>query len=274
MNAESLGAPGPVTPTIRPRWTALVGIFGLYFLGWALALLGAIATIYLLAESGAGMVGGFLLFSVFTAVPAVVLWRTRGRYLRSLAAGLASPWVLALCLVVWHPWSTMSSQEVERAIAEIRESGVPAFYLGDAAGGFEWNDYYLDNSQANFFYGKCRASDPEWGCTDRDIDVFNEPTDVTLAGDFIAGCKRRSPIQGAAAVTLGGYYSDGPEDNIGLFTGSTLVVIRFADDRMGLAQKVALAATIRPIGAPRATTLPPPTESVRAYVDRYCSATP
>ena len=52
-------------------------------------------------------------------------------------------------------------------------------YFGDRAGGYDWNDFYLDDSQANLFYGECRASDPESGCTDWDI-VFNERTDTSI----------------------------------------------------------------------------------------------
>lgn len=270
MEDEALRTRGADKVRVRLGWSAWLGVGGLYLLGWVLAALGAAATLFL--GFGPGL-GAFLLFSLFTVVPAVAIWRmNRSRYWRSLAAGMTNSWAFMLWLVfVWHPWSTMSSGEVDQATAEIRGSGVPAFYLGDQAGRFDWNDYHLDDSQVNFFYGECRASDPEAGCTDWDIEVSNLRD--TLAGDFIAGCERLDPILGAPAVTLGGFNIDRPGDNIGGFE-STNVFIRFADDEIGLERKVALAETLRPIGADRATSLPTPSEARVADIERLCGPTP
>ncbi len=224
------------------------------------------------AEPG---IAHFVLFSLFTAGTAAVIWVTSHSLLkRGLAAGVASAWLFTSSLVfVWHPWSTMSSDEVARATTEIRASGVPALYLGARVEGFDWNDYYLANDQVNIFYGECRESDPEAGCTDWDIEVHNRRHSL-LAGDFIAGCKRLEPILGAPAVTLGGFNLDRPADNIGIFTEDTNVFIRFADDDMALEDKIALAKTLRPIGAPRARTLPPPADSLVADLGRLCGPPP
>jgi hypothetical protein len=199
--------------------------------------------------------------------------RSGGDTRQAAAAGLISALVLlSWLLFVWHPWDTMSRDEVDRATAEIVASDFPALYLGDHARDFDWNSYYLANSQVNFFYGECRRRDVEAGCPDWDVDVHNQRTDVRREGDFIAGCQRLDPILGAAAVTLGGWNADRPGDNIGAFSGSTMVVIRFADDDIALNEKVALAATLRPVGAARATVLAPPTAAALAYVERNCGA--
>jgi hypothetical protein len=259
---------------VRAAWTSWLGYGGTYLLGLALAALAALSTSLMLHSSGVSVGGQFGVFSLLILAPVVGLWLTHTRSRRSAAAGLTSAWVvLAWLLFIWHPWDTMSRDEVDRATAEIIASGFPALYLGERAGPFDWNGYYLANSQVNFFYGKCRRSDVDAGCTDWDIDVHNQRTDVRREGDFIAGCTRLDPIQGAAAITLGGWGLDRPEHNIGVFTGSTMVIIRFADDDIGLDMKVALAETLRPVGATRATTLAPPARPALAYVERNCDTT-
>jgi hypothetical protein len=246
----------------------------MYLLGLLIAAFAALITSYVLYLSGADIGEQFVVFSVLTLGLALGLWLTRQRRWRGTAAGLASAWVFLVWLIfVWHPWDTMTREEVDRATAEIVASRFPALYLGDRAGEFDWNSYYLANSQVNLFYGECRASDVEAGCTDWDVEVHNERTNVRIEGDFIAGCQRLEPILGAAAVTLGGYGLDQPSDNIGIFTGPMLVVIRFADDDIGLDEKIAVAAMLRPVGAARPRTLAPPTEPAQAYLERNCDKT-
>jgi hypothetical protein len=262
MEHEVLPRRGRGTPLGRLGWTEWLGICAMYLLGWALSALGAfVVLLFVLRASDPGP-GHLVLFFVFTAGPAAVIWvKTRDRYQRSLAAGLASSWLFTFWLIfLWHPWSTMSSEEVDRATAEIRDSGVPALYLGDQVGGVHWTDYFLGNDQVSFQYGECRGSDAEAGCLDWDIEVLNL-RHSPLIGDFIAACERLDPILGAPAVTLGGRGRDRP-GNIWIFTESTDVFLTFADDEMELEEKVALAETLRPIGTSRATTLPPPTKSL------------
>src|SRR6266540_1626674 len=103
----------------------------MYLLGWVLATIVGFAMLFtvMAAESG---IAYFVLFSLFTAGTAAVIWVTSHSLLkRGLAAGVATAWLFTSWLVfVWHPWSTMSSDEVARATTEIRASGAPALYLG------------------------------------------------------------------------------------------------------------------------------------------------
>jgi hypothetical protein len=258
----------------RQGWGAWLGMGTVWLCGWALAALAAVATIYFLYDAESTLTTQVLVFSALTAGPAVALWFTRNRYWRSLSVGLASAWIFSLWLVlVWHPWSTMSTEEVARATAEIGNSGVPAFYLGPRADQFAWNDHELSADQVNFFYGKCHDGGNDEGC-DFDIAVWNSRTDTTLTGDFIKDCKRLDPVLGAPTVTLGAFVGDGPDDDIGVFTGSTMVIITFSDDTMSLDQKVSVAEGLRPIGAPHTAQLPPASATAASYVDRWCGPEP
>jgi hypothetical protein len=258
----------------RQGWRFLFGMSALWLLGWVLAGLAAFASFFLLFDTDASVGNLMLLFSVLTATPAVAMWFSGNRYWRSLAIGLASAWLFALFLFVWHPWSTMSSAEVARATAKIRDSGVPAYYLGPRSGEFAWNDYYLGEGQTNFFYGKCHPSpdDGEYGCFTWDIIVSNERTNPSLAGDFIEGCKRLDPVLGVPAVTLQSDLASG--DDLGVFTGSTMVIISWGDATMSLDEKVSVARGLRAIGAPHSATLPAASADAVAYVEKYCGHEP
>jgi len=258
----------------RRGWRLWFGMSALGLLGWVLAGFAAIASFFVLFGTGASINTVFLVFSALTAAPAVAMWFSRNRYWRSLSAGLASAWLVVLCLVLWHPWSTMSSEEVARATAEIRDSGFPAYYLGPRSGGLAWNDYYLDEDQANFLYGKCHPGpdDAEYGCTTWDIFVSNERTDPALTGDFIEGCKRLDPVLGVPAVTLKSDQRSG--DDLGVFPGSTMVILDFGEATTSLDEKVSVAKGLRAIGAPLSATLPSASDKAVAYVERYCGPEP
>ena len=95
-----------------------------------------------------------------------------------------------------------------------------------------------------------------------------------MVGDFAEGCKQIQPILGVPAVTLGGFSADRAGDNIGIFTESTNVFLRFADDALPLDEKIAFAETLMPIGASSATALAPPAGAFVAEIERACGPTP
>ena len=248
---------------------AAAGIAGIA--GGALAL---VITGFLLFDSGAGDWGGFALFATLTLGPAALLWVTGGRYRRAGAVGLAVSCAVIFVLLVWDPWSTMSDAEVERATAEVLESGHPAFYLGDAVAGYDLNSYYLGGDQANFFYGKCHPSsdDGEGGCSAWDVSVHNSWSQVTIGGDDIAGCVRLDPVASVPTVRL--HDEMVGIDEVRLFTADSDVRIEFAAES-SLKHKLAIVREVRQVGdsAP-ATSLPPPTPGILAYVEENCGPTP
>ncbi|MCM3566424.1 hypothetical protein, partial [Hydrogenophaga intermedia] len=145
--------------------------------------------------------------------------------------GLAASCVgIGFYFFVWHPFSTMSADELTTAKQAIRASGHPAVYLGDEVDGHPLNDYYLAGSQANFFYGECHASldDSEGGCSDWDVSVHNSWVDVTVGGDAIAGCVRQEPVAGVPTVYL--HDEDEGVNEVALFTGDSEVRVELAAD--------------------------------------------
>lgn len=177
--------------------------------------------------------------------------------------------------MVWHPWDTMSDEEVERAKAEVLASGHPAFYLGDEVEGYPLNEYILRGDQAGFLYGECHPGPDvaEGGCTAWDILIYNEWRDVTIGGDAIAGCVRQDAVAGVPTVYLD-HEQSGSDDEVVLFTGDSLVTIGFAADS-SLEEKLRIAREVRPVGAPEAaTSLEPPAPRILSYVEKHCVPAP
>ena len=249
----------------RHRLGRFLGLVGALVAGFLLTILAGVATVFLLFDSAAETAGFIALFCVLTLTPAAGLWFTRNRYWRAVAFGLTGSCAITVyVLFVWVPWSTMNDQEREQATTRIIATGVPAFYLGDEADGYSWNDYYLTGDEVGFLYGRCHDSSEsgEGGCTDWDITVDSEPTNVSRTGDFIAWCKRLDPVLDVPTVQL--------YDEVALFTGTTMVMIDVADG-LDLERQVELAASIRALGESEpAQRLLPPTAAVMAYVERYC----
>jgi hypothetical protein len=205
-------------------------------------------------------------FSALTLGPAAALWITHTLLWRSLAVCLTGSWAAVLVLVlVWHPWTTMSSEERDDATAAIVAADVPALYLGEEADGYGWNEYYLGEDGVDFLYGECHASPDDEGCADQDWDiaVLSYRTDVLRGGDALAGCQRLDPVLGVLTVSV--------EDAVVLFTGGSQVTLTTASPN--LARQVALAGTLHSVGGPeQVTQLPPPNAVVLDYVERHCAA--
>jgi hypothetical protein len=214
-----------------------------------------------------------VVFSVFTIGPAVALWLTHSRLARAHAAGLLSTWGAAVFVVfVWHPWSTMSADEVERAKAEVAASGNPALYVGDEVAGHDLNSYYLGGDQANFFYGKCHPSgdDGEGGCTDWDITVHNSWGNATLVADAAGACTRLEPVLGVPAVRL--YDELLGIDELVLFTGSTKIRLEFAETTK-MEEKIAVMSELRSAANAEATSrLPSPVPGLLTLLEHDCGA--
>jgi 8-oxo-dGTP diphosphatase len=249
---------------------AVAGIAGIT--GGALAL---VVTGFLLFDSEAGDWGGLVLLAALALGPATLLWVTGGRYRRAGAVGLAASFVITVLVVfVWDPWSTMSDAEVERAKAEVLESGHPAYYLGDAVAGYDLNSYYLGDDQASFSYGSCHLGPEasEGGCIGWDVSIHNSWRQVTIGGDAIAGCVRLAPVAGVPTVHL--YDDQLGIDKVVLFTGRSEVNVEFGA-RPSLEDTLEVAREVRQVGesAP-ATSLPPPTPRILAYVEKNCGPTP
>lgn len=237
-------------------------------LGGALALTAAFFT----QVAGHSQAVAFVLFAGLTMVPATILWLSRNVYLRGGAVGLAATFVTATFVVlVWHPWTTMDAQEIERAESEAQASGHPTFYLGHTAAGYQLNDHYLGADQANFFYGECHPEpEPsEGGCVTWDVAIYTTWEDVTIGGDAIAGCLRLEPVAGIPTVYL--RYGTRTSD-IALFTGDSQITIE-VEGASNLEDKLRVVQGVQQVGAEPATTLPPPQPHILAYLERHCAST-
>lgn len=247
-------------------WLGMASMAAVGVVGGALALVAGMYT----ELAGQGRTAGYVVFAGLTVIPSMLLWRTGNRYLRGTAVGLAGAFLIVLILIAWHPWATMSDEEVERAKAEVLASGHPAVYLGDAVAGYPLNEYDLGGGEANFYYGSChpRADDVEEVCAAWDISIHNSWRNLTIGEDAIAGCVRQAPVAGVPTVHL--HDPSVGSDEVVLLTGDSQVTIRAAADS-SLEWKLRIAREVRRVGAAEAaTSLPAPPPLLRAYVERHC----
>ena len=249
-------------------WLGMASMAVLGVAGGALALIAAFAVGF----GGAGEIVVFAVFAGLTVIPATILWLIGNRHLRAGAIGLAAAFlILTYVVYVSHPWDTMNDEEVERAKADVLAAGHPAFYLGDEVDGYPLNDYFLDSDEVIFHYGECHP-DPEQtegGCVDWDVRVDTSWGDVTIGGDAIAGCVRQEPVAGVPTVYL--HDEQLGSDEVALFTGDSQVTFD-VEAQSSLEEKLQIARRVRQVGeSEAATSLPPPTPHILAYVERHCT---
>jgi hypothetical protein len=245
-----------------------LGITGMALVGIAGGALALVAAGFVTFGSGSDT-AAFVVFAGLTVIPSTMLWRNGNRYRRGTAIGLAVAFLSATFVVWgWHPWDTMSDEEVERAKAEVLASGHPAFYLGDEVEGYPLNEYFLGEGYADFRYGECHPVPNSEGECVPDIAIHNEWPDVRTGGDVIAGCVRQAAVAGVPTVHLE-HEQLGFDNQVALFTGDSTVTIEVADS--SLEEKLRIAREVRPVGAREAaTSLAPPTSVMLSYVEKHC----
>lgn len=261
----SLGGTGRISVG---SWLGMAGMAVVGIAGGALALVAVF--LVLLGFEELTQTAAFVVFAGLTMFPSTILWLKGNRYLRGTAVGLAIAFLSATFVVmVWHPWDTMSDEEVERAKAEVLASGHPAFYLGDEVEGFPLNIYELDVEQANFFYGDCRPAedaDPEAECI-ADISIHNWWSEPYVGGYAKGACVRQEAVAGVPTVHID--HRESATDAVVLFTGDSQVTIEVADS--SLEETLRIAREVRPVGAQEAaTSLMPPTPDILSYVEKHC----
>jgi len=240
------------------------GVAAAVLAGIAGGALAVVVTVFLMFEAGGGWFGRFVVFTVFMAIPVIACWAIRNRYARGLAAGLTALWVTIGLAVLWQPWTTMSSGEIEEATAEIVATGAPAYYFGVQADGYALNDYYQDNSQVNFFYGECHGDDfDEGGCSRWDVSMGTEAVSrggVSITGD--ARCRQLEPVLSVPTVRA--------HNEVVMFVDESMIGIEYRAASHDLEKTLALARTLRPVGQADVTALTSPPASTVTFIEEHC----
>jgi len=238
------------------------------------AAAGALAPLVLYYWGGVRPGWALVVFAGLLVISTIPLWLKESSRLRATAIGWAAALLCATYVVlVWNPW-TMDAEAIAHAKSQALALGHPTFYLGDQVEGHSMSEYYLDPSQASFFYGYChwRAWEEEGGCSDFDVTVFTSWVDVTIGGDAIAGCTRQEPVAGVPTVSLD--YGLAGSEEVVLFTGDSEITIEGAA-ASSLEDELRIARQIRMVGQSQAAvSLPQPRPEILAYIEKNCALAP
>ena len=164
----------------------------------------------------------------------------------------------------------MGSNDVAAAVAQVKEAGKPAYYLGAKVGDLPLTGLDLVEENAPAFqveadYGTC-DSGGDGGCS-APVVVSTNDRHPDVAG---TSCRRLDPQLGVPAGVLMG--------ELTLVTGD--LVITVSDHRGGGASDdvrstLRLLSRLGPVGATQTVgTLPPPRPDVAAWLDEVCGSTP
>jgi hypothetical protein len=167
--------------------------------------------------------------------------------------------------------SALHPSDVDSVVAQVRATGKPAYYLGNAVGDLPLTVLDLVEENAPMFqveahYGSCQASG-EGGCADPvSVSTTDRPPDV-----LGTHCQRLEPQLGVPAGVIMG--------ELTVATGDVIVTVsdfRGRDgDNDGIRSALMLLPRLRALGdtGPR-TALPPPNSVFAAWMDEVCGTRP
>ena len=167
--------------------------------------------------------------------------------------------------------SALPSNDVVSVVAQVRTTGKPAYYLGNAVGDLPLTLLDLVEENAPMFqvqadYGSCQASG-DGGCADPvSVSTTDRPPDV-----LGTHCQRLEPQLGVPAGVVMG--------ELTLATGDVMVTVSDFrgrnDDNDGIQSALTLLPRLRALGdtGPQ-DALPPPSRASAAWMDEVCGARP
>jgi hypothetical protein len=260
------------SPGKCPRWAVALELTGMAGLGLLTGGVAAVAT-FLLSFQGEGEYGGVLvLFGLCTLVPAALLGWSGNRYWRAFALGLASFWVVGPLVIWWAERDPgMDPAEISEVEARILAAERTAYFVGAKTNGQDLDDVYFSNDIISFGYGESCGQD--YCFFDTSIETIRRgPASQSWQ---MARCQRLPPVRGVPTVVLRGpnLIDGGPV--LMLFTGHLRVAIETdgTRDDDDLDRAVDVAHHMRPLGTLSPDgSLPAPSATLRARVDRECSA--